>query len=304
MNDALFYEDPNSSGIQLRQLDDDIRYMRSEAGYFANIITKPSGDGKKMYYYYEDSSFSINNSPLNETEALQLKNVLTLFQRFEGNPGFEWVSEMGVILKDRFKVKSETEKVISFESNINYSGYIYITQLFNAIINKKVLKVNYAPFNLKPFTITFHPYYLKQYNNRWFIFGLNQEVGIQTYNLALDRIISIDDLPNSFISNNIDWNFYFSEIYGVSNPFDKSAEEILLLFSKEQAPYIITKPLHKSQNHSVQQNGVLVSLKLIPNFELEQLILSFGERVEVISPISLRDKISSRLSLANSIYFK
>jgi predicted DNA-binding transcriptional regulator YafY len=302
VNDALYDEDINSSGIQLRQLDDDIAFMRSESGYDASIITYPSGEGRKMAYRYEDPKFSITNSPLNETEALQLKNVLTMFNRFEGSPGFEWISQMGVILKDRFKINTDSEKVISFESNIDYSGYIHITQLFNSIINKRVLKINYAPFISEPFDIIFHPYYLKQYNNRWFVFGLNQELEIQTYNLALDRIVSFEEIPEKYLPNSIDWEFYFSEIYGVSKPFEKEEEVVELLFNWNQAPYIITKPLHGSQKDYEHENGLLVKLKLIPNFELEQLILSFGERVEVLSPLSLRNRISDRLIMCNSLY--
>jgi hypothetical protein len=247
VNDALYEEDLYSSGIQLRQLDDDIAFMRSESGYDASIITYPSGEGRKMAYRYEDPKFSINNSPLNDTEALQLKNVLTMFNRFEGSPGFNWVSQMGVILKDRFNIKTDSEKVISFESNEYYSGANFITQLFNSIINKRVLKINYSPFKLEPFDLIFHPYYLKQYNNRWFVFGLNQELEIKTYNLALDRIISIEEIPEKYIPNTIDWEYYFSEIYGVSKPFEKEEEIVELLFNLDQAPYIITKPLHGSQ---------------------------------------------------------
>ena len=62
-----------------------------------------------------------------------------------------------------------------------------------------------------------------------------------------------------------------------------------------QAPYIITKPLHETQKHYEVEDGLLVKLSLIPNFELEQLILSFGDGVKVITPIHLKDKIVSRI---------
>jgi hypothetical protein len=301
VNNVLLEDDLNTSGIQRRQLLADISFMRKESGYDAPIITKPSGLGRKVYYFYEDPKFSINNSPLNDTEAQQLKNLLTIFNRFEGNPGFEWVSEMGIILKDRFDtVKSE--KVIAFESNIDYTGCKYITVLFNAIINKRVLNINYSPFVQESFELEFHPYYLKQYNNRWFVFGLNKELEINSFNLALDRISSIEESANVYIDNTIDWDYFFSDIYGVSKPFEKEEEEVQLLFSLNQAPYIITKPLHESQKHYKQEKGLLVKLKLIPNFELEQLILSFGENVEVLSPDSLRSKIIDRFVKIKSIY--
>lgn len=302
VNETLLADDPFNSGVQLRQLDADIQHMRSETGYSAPIVTKPSGIGRKVYYFYEDPSFSINNSPLNETEAQQLKNVLTIFNRFEGNPGFEWISEMGVILKDKFGVNIDNDTVISFESNVDYSGIEFITQLFNSIVNKCVLKVTYTPFNKDAFEFTFHPYYLKQFNNRWFVLGLNEEEGISTYTLALDRIEKLKEIKSGYIKNDIDWQFYFSEIYGVSKPFNSEEVEVQLLFNKAQAPYIKTKPIHETQKHYETENGLLVKLNLIPNFELEQLILSFADRVEVISPSDLREKISSRLKASALIY--
>ena len=99
----------------------------------------------------------------------------------------------------------------------------------------------------------------------------------------------------SYQDNETDWDFHFASIYGVSKPFDQNEEEVQLLFTKIQAPYIITKPLHETQKHYEVEDGLLVKLSLIPNFELEQLILSFGDGVKVITPIHLKEKIVSRI---------
>jgi predicted DNA-binding transcriptional regulator YafY len=301
VNNVLLDDNPQSSGIQKRQLQEDIKYMKSELGYYAPIESKVVS-GRKHAYFYSDPNFSINNSPLNKTEAHQFKNALTLLSRFEGSQGFEWISEMMVILQDSFGMKANDEKVISFESNIDYVGYKYITQLFNAIVNKRVLEIKYTPFGQATSVLVFHPYYIKQYNHRWFIFGLNEENNIPTWNLALDRIETIEEISTIYQNNITDWEFHFSAIYGVSKPFDEEEEEIQLLFSKIQAPYVITKPLHESQKHYQQEKGLLVKLKLIPNFELEQLILSFGEGVKVLNPESLRSKILFRLEEATIQY--
>ena len=301
VNNALYEDNNESSGIKIRQLRDDIRYMRSEIGYAAPIESKVIS-GKKEAYFYSDPKFSINNSPLNNTEITQFKSALTMLNRFEGSPGFEWMSEFSVILKDTLGNQIENEKVISFESNIDYIGYKYITKLFNSIINKSVLKIEYTPFGKEKSEFEFHPYYLKQFNNRWFVFGLHEKFGINTWNVALDRIEVISDSTNKYIENTIDWEYYFSEIFGVTKPKDKEEEIVELLFSHEQAPYIITKPLHQSQKDYQQENGLLVKLKLIPNFDFEQLILSFGERVKVISPMNFKERIYSRIKASIENY--
>ena len=301
VNTALFDDNPSNNGIQIRQLRDDIKFMKSEAGFNAPIESRVI-DGKKHAYFYIDPNFSISNMPINETELLQFKNALTLLSRFEGSPGFEWISEVSVILQDSFGLKTNNEKVISFERNLDYTGENYISQLFNAIVNKRVLSIEYEPFGQEMTVINFHPYFLKQYNNRWFVFGLNEENNIATWNLALDRIKSLEEIHVTYRQNETDWDFHFSSIYGVSKPFDKNEEEIHLLFSKRQAPYIITKPIHETQKHYELEDGLLVKIKVIPNFDLEQLILSFGEGVKVLLPIHLKEKISARIELSLSKY--
>ncbi len=301
VNQVLIDENPYNSGIQIRQLREDIRFMKSELGYSAPIETRVIS-GKKHAYFYTEPTFSINNSPLNTTEAEQLKSVLTLLNRFQGNPGFEWLTEMSVILKDTFSLKSNSKKAISFEGNIDYTGYEFITPLFNAIVNNRVLKINYTPFGQDEIQLTFHPYHLKQFNNRWFVFGLNANLNAPAWNLALDRITNIIEIQDVYVEDFSDWDYFFSEIIGVSKSFDQNEEEIHLLFSKRQAPYIITKPIHETQKHYELEDGLLVKIKVIPNFELEQLILSFGEGVKVLLPVHLKEKISDRIELSLSQY--
>ena len=303
VNQTLFDENPENSGIQVRQLRGDIRFMRSELGYSAPIESRVIS-GKKHAYFYTEPTFSINNSPLNTTEAEQLKSVLTLLNRFQGNPGFEWLTEMSVILKDTFSLKSNSKKAISFEGNIDYTGYEFITPLFNAIVNNRVLRINYTPFGQDEIQLTFHPYHLKQFNNRWFVFGLNANLNAPAWNLALDRITNIIEIQDVYVEDFTDWDYFFSEIIGVSKPYQTDEVEVQLLFSAKQSPYIKTKPIHETQKYYEHESGLLVKIKVIPNFELEQLILSFGDGVKVVSPIHLKEKILSRIQNSLNQYLE
>lgn len=301
VNEALKEFDPVSDGVKTRQLRDDIRFMKSDAGYAAPIEAIP--DGRKAYYRYEDKNFSINNSPLNKTEAEQLKNAISILRRFEGAPQFEWVNELAPMLTDRFGLKNSEQKVMSYDSNIDYSGYDKIQPLFNAIINRRVLEVDYQPYNKPSFNFEFHPYYLKQYSNRWFVFGLNKKLNIPTWNLALDRIISLSENNEIYIESNIDWEDHFFDMIGVTRDTERQIEEIELLFTPEQADYIQTKPLHPSQKAKRLDTGELrVILNIIPNYELEITLLSFGEKVKVVNPESLKRRMKSRIEEAAKQY--
>lgn len=296
VNEAIMEHDPTSSGVQTRTLREDIKFMRSESGYNAPIETI-KGSNSINYYRYDDKNFSINKSPLNDTEAQQLKNAVSILQRFEGSPEFEWVNELGPLLNDKFSLKNQNKKVMSLESNIDYKGYDYITPLFNAIINKTVIKINYEPFGKESYDIIFHPYFLKQYNNRWFVFGYNEFNQNPHWNLALDRINgSIENTKSKYRNDKTDWQDFFDDIIGVSKFINKEVEEVKLLFDKDQAPYIKTKPIHWSQKPTILDDGSLeIRIKVMLNYELEMRILSFGEKVKVIAPDSLVERIRERI---------
>ena len=123
-------------------------------------------------------------------------------------------------------------------------------------------------------------------------------------NLALDRITTVGEIPKKYIPNEtIDFNEYFEDIVGVTLSNDGKIQNIVLQVNNELFPYIKTKPIHGSQK--LKERGpkhTLISLDLIPNYELESIILSYGEGMQVLKPLSLRDKIKTRIELINTIY--
>jgi len=300
-NDTIFEYSGIEDGVKRRQVLDDIKFMESEQGW--NVPLDHIRDGHKVYYRYEDMSFSINNQPLNETEENQLKEALLTLSRFKGMPQFEWVDEITARLDSGLGLSKSNQQIIEFEQNDFLQGMEHITPLYNAILYKKVLNVSYKSFksdNIQ--TIIFHPYYLKQYKNRWFVFGLNEELSLIT-NLALDRIVAIEDNKEAYIPNTIDFSEYFEDVIGVTVDKEAKLEKILLKANSDLYPYIQTKPLHGSQKKKeTADTYVLIELELIPNYELESLILSYGEGIEVLSPKILREKIKTRLELSTKNY--
>jgi len=302
VNDVLYEFNPDSEGIKIRQLRDDISFMKSEAGYSAPIIAYP--DGKRAYYRYEEKGFSINNKPLTLTEVELMNNFLSILQRFEGAPQFEWLTEIGPMLSSQFDLNKTERKIMGYESNIDYTGYDKIQPLFNAIVNKRVLEIHYKPFDKEPLLLIFHPYYIKQYNNRWFVFGLHDEYKNPFWNMALDRIESIKENNSKYIDTKIDWDEHFYDIIGVTTTKDCEPQDVELIFSKEQANYISTKPIHPSQKTKLLESGELhVIIKVIPNYELEMKLLSYGEKVKVFRPESIKQRIAERLKQASKNYF-
>ena len=245
-NSALFNFDSESNGIKKRQLYDDIRFMESEQGW--SIPLEKVKDGRRAYYKYEDISFSINNQPLNATEAEQLKSAMLVLRRFKGLPQFEWVQELIPKLDSTFKLSNNNQEIIGFESNEFLKGAEYISYLFNSVQNEQPLKIEYKSFRSELYqTIIFHPYYLKQYNNRWFLLGKNEDYN-NLINLALDRIENIEHHSVKFDASEIvNFDEYFDDFIGVTKSNGEKVIKIFLQVNQRLAPYIKTKPLHGSQ---------------------------------------------------------
>jgi len=298
---VLLEIDPESNGISRRQIFDDIAFMESKEGW--RIELDKLRDGKKVYYRYTDMAFSINNMPLNEVEINQLKAAVDILSQFKGMPQFEWVNELVPKLQQGITTDGASATIIEFDSNQYLKGIEHLGPLHNAIYYKKVLTISYQPFeNDAPFDVVIHPYFLKQYNNRWFLFGYNPEKEKYDWNMAIDRIISIKEIKRKYQKNNmIDWQEYFDDIIGVTKPANATPENIVLNIFGVTAKYLINKPLHGSQkNKWLNENVLQVKLNLILNYELERTLLSYADVIDIIKPQKLKEIISERLKKANN----
>lgn len=282
------------------QFFEDVKMLKAPP-YLAPIETYR--EGGQSYYRYTDPGYSLRKQKLTEAEAEQLRSALLILRRFSGMPQFEWVEEMIPKIEQTFNLGEQTSEVIGFEQNVDLKGLNYFGELFVAILRKKPLKISYKSFKSEEaIELVIHPYYLKQYNNRWFLLGRNPEyAGVTT--LALDRIEgAILPVSQVFVENSeTDFDEYFEDIIGVTRPAGKQVEEVRLWFSPAQAPYIHTKPLHGTQKEKWDETGLVVTIKVIPNPELEHLILRHGENCRALEPEDLKLRIRERLrkSLAN-----
>lgn len=294
---------PDYEGISRRQIFEDIAFMESSQGW--GVELERIREGKKVYYKYSDTSFSINNMPLNEVEIDQLQSALDILSQFKGMPQFEWVHELIPKLQQGTIAEDGKKTIIEFDNNQYLKGIENLGTLHSAISYRKVLRISYHPFESDaPFDVILHPYYLKQYNNRWFLFGYNLEKGKYDWNLALDRIVSIAEEKDKYQKNTqIDWNEYFEDMIGVTKPVNADVENITLQFFGKTGRYIESKPLHGSQKSKwLDNNRLEVTLQLIINYEFERLILSYADSVVVMKPEKLSHQIRERISAALKKY--
>lgn len=288
-NDAIYDFTGKLQTVKRRQIFEDIKFMESEQGWA--IPLDRIRVGRRIYYRYSEKNFSIKKQIINEMEANQLKETLLILNKFKGMPYFSWMEELLIRIESTFKFKTNSNPIVGFDQNPYLIGLNYFTELFNAIYYKKVLSVSYRGFKQKKSTkICLHPYFLKQYNNRWFLFGLNEQTN-SISNLAIDRIIDIEEKNYDYIENKtINFGEYFEDVVGVTVKENQLPVKILLQISNELFPYIERKPIHGSQKIKGKNiKGVLVELLVQINYELIAQIFSFGEEIKVLEPKELKD---------------
>jgi len=302
VSDALYEYEGRENPVSKRTIQLDIQMMRSEKlGYNAPIVVY-----NRKYYKYEDEEFTITDIPLTETDINVLTETVSMLRQFKDFSLFADVSDILQRLEDKiYAEKSNTHPVIHLDKNESLKGLHFLDSLYQAIIKKVVLKITYKSFtSLKENTFLFHPFILKEFNNRWFLVGKKKQKAPIT-NLALDRIVSVDyDFQTPFIEHLFDPEKYYKSVVGVTVNSGLQPRKVELWIDSVNAPYVLTKPLHNSQRHirTNEDGSIIIHLLVIENYELERLLLGFGSGLEVVKPEKLRNSIATKLKLAYQKY--
>ena len=292
-SDALAEYEGIYKGISRRTIQGDLQLMRSEKlGYNAPIIVID-----KKYYTYEDPDYSITNSPLSESDVGRLSEAVEVLKQLSGFAQFAEMDALVSRLEDRVSVtKHQTTPVIFFERNDNLRGLNHIRPLFEHIIGKQVIRISYLPFTArKPRIWVVSPYILKEYRNRWFLLGKvkgKNDLRI----MALDRIEEIKLTYGETFEMLPDFqpDTFFDDVIGVTKSLHDKPSEILFKVIGEQAQYVLTKPLHSSQRiveRHKKDRSVTFAMKVVINYELERLLLGYGENIQVLQPLSLAKRL-------------
>ena len=298
---AALYETNGYGEVSRRTIQHDIQEMRysQTLGYYAPIKVVD-----KKYYMYDEYGYSITQIPLSSEDMAQLSEAVDLLKQMSAFRGFDGVEDVVNRLEDYIaSMRYKVEPVILLESNERLRGLEYITDLHNAIMNKVPIVITYKSFrSAEAQTFCFSPYILKEFRNRWFVFGDRHDF---TYtplcNLALDRIEGISAAPTGeryLKDSDFHPSTFFKDMIGVTRNVESPVEHVTFIASATEAPYIKTKPLHQSQREieAREDGSVLFSIDVILNHELERDLLGYGEGITVLSPDGLVEKLHKRLA--------
>ena len=292
------------------------RELQTIVQNFGSDVFTNQKRGKKRIYRYRLAGFSIVPNEVTTTQLAQIKSVMLMLNKFVGKPQFEYLQSIIRELESRYHIElPNTEAFIHFDGNIYVKGLEHLVPLFDAVINKQCVQITYQPFDGSKRVFIAHPYLLKEYNHRWFLFAAAESDG-KLLCFALDRIDDVTSQPShKYIPFDGDLEEYFDDIIGVTNYTDEPVQHIVFWVSDVSKDYVKTKPIHGSQReikgerlaalqerYAALGEGSFIELSCIVNYELEQLLMSFMDKIVVLSPESLVKGIAERVQNLASSY--
>ncbi|MCQ2349278.1 MAG: WYL domain-containing protein [Paludibacteraceae bacterium] len=263
-----------------------------------------------------------DNDPLADMRNAKAINNLRQYWKFcQDSAGFfpkSWLEYFFMDCQDLLDIKARRQKgelVINASLDRILTNIEFLPFIYEAITNKKVLQINYKPFEEESVMLLFHPHYLKEYNGRWHLFGHAEgKKPVYGYNIALDRIqskprerskVKYVPAPKHF------YDEFFKDIVGVSHMKDVQKEHIII---RARTLYIFklmdTKPLHQSYNvvkpFGLYDDGEYAefSVDVEPNNEFYGHIIQMGAGLEIISPDTIRHKMAQRIHELADLYPK
>jgi len=266
-----------------RSLQNDIAFLQQEFG-------APIPKGQSAYRYDRPFSFL---SVLDFDDASLLNEVLALVKQFCVLPQSEGLEEILFKLQVEAGIEADkVENIVFFEQIPQLKGIHYLNELYNYIRHERVVSIDYRNFENELYHFVIHPYFLKEFNNRWYLYGKEASRGV-IMNLALDRMEGVSAAEVPFCPReNINPETWFDEMVGVTRLPDQKTQRVVLRIGKPRAYYVLTKPLHHRQQFEKETETYMeFSYQLLLNKELEAKILELGADVEVLEPVALRNSI-------------
>jgi len=298
----------DDAAVSRRTIQKDLHDMRysEEVGLYAPIEYNQSKKG----YYYDDEHFSISKLPLKEEERQVIELVANMLSRYENIPMFHNFKHVTQKIFDALNIHSGVENdefledAIQFDTYPEARGNQWLSPISQAIRSYKKVSLAYKPFGTDKLNKRLvHPYILKEFKGRWYLIGISETVNeIRTY--ALDRIESLELEGDSFpFDDQFDRRKYFEYSFGIYNFKDRNPQEIQLEFDRIQGLYVLNRPIHPTQELvKKDEKKIVISLRLFVSEDLIMELLSYGEKVKILKPSSLKDEVLRRVKLTINNY--
>ena len=236
-------------------------------------------------------------------EAL-MDNIKVLYQAMSNLPWLPQVQQ----LMDELNLGEGAEDLLDvhpsylqLDSNVwsimDEKHRTHLGDLFDAALRGFTLDITYSRFNDEP---RVHKgcsvQLLKQDNRFWYAAVVNDHSLPRErpfFWLAVDRIQKIRPSDASYQRIEFDWDNYFTDIVGITNPIEQPVEDVSFLVYDEMRDYLIAAPLHHSQQWKkrcdLSGEPVEISLRLKVNHELRNKLSAICKDIVILHPANLVD---------------
>lgn len=290
--------------VSNRTVQKDIEAMKNDTrlAYDAPI----EYDSKRKAYFYSEEGYTIANIALKEHEVNALRFCGARIQLYSNSGLFKDFSKAiqkvidGVNLKQKLKLTTDPDLIIQTDTVIYESSSDMLEKILLAIDEKTNICFDYRKFNSTDEKVEriISPYILKEYKSRWYILGFAaKDNKIKTF--ALDRMENLVHTNGNYYQNKtFDSELYFKHCFGIT-AFQETPKTIKLQFGARQIEYVKSLPIHSTQKViSENKNRLIVSIKVIPSYELYEYILGKMPDIKVLSPKPVAEKVKQILSKA------
>ncbi|MEM6299553.1 MAG: WYL domain-containing protein [Bacteroidota bacterium] len=290
-------------------VEKDIQAMREEFDAPIKYFKRFRG------YAYTESNYQFagRSLSLSEEEKQAMTFVESLLEEFRDLPIFDSFSDAVDKVLDGLEItKKQTQskhKKIWIDKSHYVKGSDLLHELVGWVSEERVLRISYKKHQSPdPQIYTLHPYLLKEYKNFWYLIGAAVERDMEIRTFGVDRILEVEPIQNDFISPSkvsFDPEEYYKHCIGMTVSYDESPQKIQLFFTEKMKDYVIANPIHHSQKVlKSEQEGLLIELFLVVNPELRNEVLSYGDRVKVVSPPFLAEQIHQEMRRGVEYYEK
>lgn len=205
------------------------------------------------------------------------------------------------IMFNRVQTDPHMHRFIRIEPNYDDSSMLFT--VIDALAEGRVLTIRYRHnYDAKRETMyRVKPIAIKQFGHRWYLIAELHDEGT-CYSFPFDRILNIAK-GEMVTPSKMDVDEMFANAFGIIRESSVKPEIIKLKVDREQANYFISRPLHKSQKTlEITDRFVTFSLRLCPTYDFVMELLSHGEKVEVLEPQSLRQRIAEKIRETLKLY--
>lgn len=275
---------------------------------YLDLLTERGMDIKRVdtknesYYHYQNIYQTFKDTFIEKDDLLELLEFQALINNKKSIQNLPWIGNINARIEQSIdeKLANKINPILFFDEPncINTRVQSYIDKLYQYIRNQECIRIEYKKFGEHKQYYKISPYFIKEHKHMWYIYGYNHSsnANVKYPCLALDRIESMESYTDQNyipLDEYINPEKWFTNNLGITINNELLPLNIKFKIDKSLLNYLNSYPIDDSQK--LNPEDLTLTVKLIHNYELEQWILGYSDQIEVLSPLSLREKIKERI---------